>query len=108
MANLYRTSEIKEIIDRMAREKAVAIVDDRLRIVTDDKILFHVNNARRFMDFCSELICELQRLDKEYDEEMARWRAEKERREAGDQGGEAGVAEEPAEGNDQPETAGDG
>ena len=84
MAKLYFTKDIKELIDKkIESDSAQMIVDPDM---SEEDMLRFSRELRVFKKYAYELIEEMTENDQKYDAEIARWKAEKEAREAGEAG----------------------
>lgn len=76
MGNLYRTSEIEEILKNKTEDEIRSIVNDK--DLTDGQVITAIHQIRAFQSYANTIIKDLKALDEKYDEEMAAWRAKQE------------------------------
>ena len=79
MAKLYWTKDIKNLIDKKLKDDGAELVNDP--DIPELELAHFVHELRVFKKYAYELIEEMEQLDREDDEEMARWTAERAARE---------------------------
>lgn len=80
MANLYRTKEIKKLLEQKIERDSSLLVTDKT--INGDLALRLINEMRIFKKFMDEFIEELRKLDRKDDEYLAKIKAEIEARKA--------------------------
>ena len=76
MAKLYWTEEVRKKIDEKIAHDSALIVNDK--DLTEEQALHFMAELRIFRKYADELIEEMEEDDRNYDAEMANWRAKQE------------------------------
>ena len=88
MANLYYTEDIKKMIEKKLTEDSARIINDQ--DLTEEQALHFIAELRVFKKYAEELIEEMEEEDRNYDQQLANYRAKQEalKAEAAQQGEE--------------------
>ena len=82
MPKLYWTKDVKKIIDKKIEEDSAILVNDHN--MSEENLFKFVRDLRIFKKYADELIEKMEEIDVEYDEDMARFKAECEAKEDGE------------------------
>ena len=80
MAKIYWTKDIKKLIDKKVEHDSAIIVNDH--DLSEEALFRFVRDLRIFKKYADELIEEMEQLDREDDEYIARIKAEAAKRDA--------------------------
>ena len=79
MAKLYWTKDIKKLIEKKIERDSAVLVNEK--DMSEERLFRFIRDLRIFKNYAYELIEEMEEADRKDDEEMARWKAAKEKAE---------------------------
>lgn len=82
MPKLYWTKDIEKLFENKLTERVMAAVNDNDMSLTG--VTAEVGEVRCLRYFLDQIIADMKEMDRKEDEEMAAWRAERAKAEAGD------------------------